>query len=229
MPKISGLWTPIRNEDGSVDNTPWEFHIKAKDKWREMFASDPEATGSSLSLLKELLFNESLAVRNPDEQPVLNEPFLDAMLADYDKSFKAYNPGLIERSIYPKASKFTMALIRNDSAYYERIMGIMGYLINSHTKFADLNGDHIEVLKSAHEWWKMYDQRDRTKGWIDWVFRFIINKYKTDSFYKKSVNHILYFMHLNADKWQVHESHLPANWFCNGRGAQVNILYAEKF
>lgn len=227
--KVSGLWTPIRNEDNTIDTTPWDFHIETKNQIRDMFSKDPDAKGSSLILLKNLIFNEKLAIREDNELYVVNEQFVNAMLDDLELNFKLYKIPYIEKLSYGKMRPFTIALLRNDSAYYERMMGILGLIIQNHDKFNDLNKDYINELNYIYNWWKSNDNRDRTKPWIDWVFRFIINKYQSSNFYKRSINHMLYWCHLNHDKWQFHESHYPQNWFCNGRGAQVNALYGGNF
>lgn len=224
--KIPGTFAPIINPDKTIDNEPHDFHIKSKDKLREMIEADPECNGSSLTMFLQLVFNKKLArTTEPNEEPALNEDFIIKMVEDYNRKFKDYKPGIIEKRIITIAEDFFVSLYRVDSAYTERIGGTISYMIAQHiSKCTSIDGDYIEILKDTHEWWKESDFRERTFAWIDWGFRFIIKKYQTNKFYKKSVNHMLMFINLNQKNWKYYTIYDPENWYPFGRGMECNLV-----
>lgn len=229
MPKISNTWDLIIDKDGNKNTVKHDFHIKCKDRWRDMINADPDATGNSLQLLKFLIFDSSIAYRDKNEKPQPNEVFFEQMLDDYNKKYKQYKPGLVERAIKTKVENFIRALFHNDSAYYERICGIISYIIINKDKFKGQNVDHYTELHNVYLWWAKNDHRKRTWGWIDWVFRYTLNKYQIDMFYKKSINHMLEFIIINAEHWKILPTYYPERWFGSIRGAQIIALYGGNF
>jgi hypothetical protein len=203
-----------------------------KDTIRKMISEDPDATGKALSVLDESDFDRRIAQREGEEKPVLGELFVEAMIKDYNSAFESYKPGMVERKLKDKVLDFLFAAYRNDSAYFERFGGMISWLVINKDKFPNINGDYIKVIEELREFWLTNDSRVRTVPWIDWGFRYVIKKYKRSrqkDFYYKSVNHVLQFIFLNADKWQHHEAFYPENWFGNGRGKQVMALYGGYF
>lgn len=217
--KITGLWDT---------DIAWNLHIESKNKFREMIAADPEASGSSIKLLRELIFDDRLAYEKTDKL-VLNEAFLYNLTVDYKAVYKSYKPGLIEKQLVDRMINFTLALYRNDSAYFERIGGVITFIVKNHEKFDSMDGDYKEALIKIRDWWDVNDKRDRTRPWIMWVFNFVINKYGRDKFYKKSVNHALYWIHLNARLWKQNPNYHPDYWFGKKKGKQVMELYGGNF
>jgi hypothetical protein len=230
--KIDGLWNLIKNKDGSVDSVKWDFHKRMKDKFRDMIDIDPDAKGDALHILDNADFDRRIAVREEGEQPVLGELFIEAMLQDYERAFEHYHPGILERKYKQKVLDFLVAAYRNDSAYFERFGGMISWLVINKDKFPSIHGDYLFVIEELREYWKENDGRVRTVPWIDWGFKYIIRQYKRskkNGFYHCSVNHVLQFIYLNADKWTHHEVFYPENWFGNGRGKQVMELYGGYF
>lgn len=229
--QIPGTWAPLFKPDGTKDYEPNIFHIQDKDKLRTMVDNDPEAKGSLLKIFSELAFNGKLArTTEPGEIPVPNEQFIIRLVEDYNNAFNSYRPGFIEKRIKDRALDFLVALYRVDSAYFERIGGIISYLIAQHsTKFTDINGNYLNSIIDTHEWWNESDYRERSRGWIDWGFRFIENKYKTDPFYKKSINHVFLFINLNKQNWAFDKRYNPEFWFPYGRGMECNMLHGGNY
>lgn len=227
--KCDGRWVPtIKPNTNEVDYTAWNFHIASKDKLREMINNDPEADGSLLELIKELTFDKRLARTTEDgEQPILNEIFFLKLIEDYNLKFSSYKPPVIIRLIKDKVSDFIIALYRVDSAYYERIGGIVSYIVVNKHKFSSLDSDYSSELNSIYEWWSTNERRRRTRSWIDWIFRFLIKKYNSEEFYKKSINHVLHWIALNAQNWLIDERFNPEKWFGAGRGTLQDYVYGE--
>jgi len=217
--KITGLWDT---------DVAWELHISSKNKFRDMIAADPEAHGSSLKLLREMMFDERLAFEKTDKL-VLNEAFLYNLVKDYKACYKEYKPGIIEKQLIDKMLNFVLALYRNDSAYHERIGGVVSFIAKNHDRFSNRDKNHYEDLIRIRDWWNANDCRDRTRPWIMWVFNFLIGKYKRDKFYRQSINHALYFIHLNHKAWKFNECFHPDYWFGKKKGKQVMELYGGNF
>lgn len=203
-----------------------------KDTFRKMFDADPDASGKAFSILDESDFERRLAKREEGEQPVLNELFIEAMINDYNTAFSHYKPGFVEKRYKDKILDFLQAAYRNDSAYFERFGGMISWLVMHKHRFPKLDGYYIDVLEDLREFWITHDKRIRTLPWIDWGFRYVIKQYKKskpNGFYRRSVNHALQFIYLNAEKWQHNEVFYPENWFGEGRGKQVTELYGGYF
>lgn len=228
--KISGTWAP-QVINGVMNYLPHIFHIQDKNVLREMIDKDPSATGSTLLFFLRLKFDRRLArTTEKDEQPVPNEEFFIRFLDEYDKVYKSFKPGMVEKQIKNIATDFFIALDRVDLAYYERIGGIVTYLIVNHKdKFADVNANHINALIDVYEWWQEVDYRKRTRNWIDWGFRLAINKYKTNVFWFKSINYFLLWINKNGHMWMIDDRYNPDKWFGYGRGLECNLLHGEEW
>lgn len=217
--KIGGLWDT---------DIAWNLHIESKNTFRKMIAEDPDAKGSSLRILREMVFDDRLAYEKTDKL-VLNEAFLYNLTVDYKAAYKKYKPGIIEKQLMEKMINFILAIYRNDSAYFERIGGVVSFIVHNHQRFNNMEGDYYDELIRIRDWWDANDQRERTRSWIMWVFNFAINKYKKDKFYKKSINHALYWIHLNAKLWKHNPNYHPDYWFGKKKGKQVMELYGGNF
>ena len=226
--RTPGVWGPTKNPDGSLNTTSWDFHIESKNRLREMIASDPDATGKDLDFINKMNFNEKLALTEKGEDPIPNEIFLEKMFSDYLKNFKRYNPPLKVRLVHKKALTFFNALMKNDIAYYERFMAMINYIVMNHERFGNPTINHHEEIKNLEAWWKSFENRTRTLEWIDWGFKFLINHYNQE-FYFKSVNHIFEFINLNYKNWVIDPRTYPDHWFGNARGSEVNAYYGGNY
>lgn len=214
----------------------FKFHILTKDKLRAFIECD----GKDESLLDELPFDERLAqCEAGDNGFVPNEEFLYAMIQNYSKVVNTYfdvsydqRRKDIELKRIDKVIKFGIAVYRNDVAYFERIGGIISFIVHNADKFKkikNIDQEYSALIENVHTWWKVNDKRKRTKFWIDWVFKYAIRKYKTDMFYRRSINMMLIFAANNADKWKGDEQYDPNNWFPKKRGKFCNAIYNGNF
>jgi len=128
---------------------------------------------------------------------------------------------------------FTIALYRNDSAYFERIGGVGTYVCKNADKFKIIQddpwGDYSAYLVGIYKWWKQNDKRKRTKAWIAWMFIHIIKKYQDNQFYRHSINWAFIFIHLNHMRWEDDELFSPDRWFPASRGKFANALYGGTY
>lgn len=215
-------------------NDPISFglHIGSKNAIREMIESDPKAEGTHIDALDKMDFDERLSKFEPGDGGIVkNEEFMAALIKNYLDVMNHYEPGEKELKFVPKFCNFTLAIIRNDSAYYERIMGTIDEIINhiNDYKVDDINEFHPDYLVNIYKWWKVNDKRRRTKLWIAWMFKYLIKKYKSDLFYRRSINMMFIFLRANKDNWQTDESYDPSHWFPARRGKFANAIFGGTF
>jgi hypothetical protein len=217
-----------------VTEESFKFHIEAKNCLREMIAADPDADGTALDKIIDMPINDSWSkYEQGDGGLIKNEGFMTSMLDNYFKLMPEFKGTKKDEVVATKMCKFTMALYRNDSAYFERIGGVGNFVIKNIDKFAVVKNapleDYSKLLITVYKWWKDNDKRKRTKSWIAWMFIYVIKKYKTNMFYRRSINWAIIFMVLNAKLWQDDPTFNPDNWFPNKRGKFANALYGGTF
>jgi len=239
---IDGLWNMITLADGKKDPIKYIFHIVTKDKFRAMIEADPDATGKALSILDDIEIDPRLITHEPNDPYIINEQFIRTLIDNYNEEWLKYKPGRIERKYKDTAINFLFALYRNDSEYTSKMGGIISRLIMNREDFKDPSKNHLDTLKDVYNFWEngSVDEegnilqpgegRARVKPWIDWGFRYIINKYKKGNpFYVSSVNFFLYYLYVNGSKWQIVPIFYPENWYGNNRGFQTIALYGGNF
>jgi len=220
-----GLW---------IDEVAYDFHIKVKDNLRRMIDEDPKSEGSCLNYVLDMPLNESLAYyEKGDGRVVKNEMFLKSMTDNYFEIYEKFKPSDEEKKVARKMILLVLALYRNDSAYFERIGGVITYVIKNYKKFKcvqdDPWGDYTKLLIGVYKWWKMNDKRKRTKRWIAWMFIHVIKKYQENQFYRHSVNWALIFLYVDHAKWEDDVQFSPDRWFPRSRGKFSNALYGGMY
>lgn len=215
----------LKNGGHYNDDEGWNYHILMKNMLREMIANDPEHYGRTLSVLDELPFDERLGTHEPGDKWRINEEFLFVMVNDYLKSYKKYEPQAKERNRVEKACKLIYSLFKLDTAYNTRIGGCISYIVHNKHLFTDINADYSKEIRSIYTWWKKNEYRERGRYEINWIFTYIILKYKYVKFYKKSVNHMLCFIARNAENWVDAPEYNPDNWFGKIKGRVLIDLH----
>lgn len=214
-----------------------QFHILYKNGLRRIIGDDPKATGDKLDFLDEYDFDRRLALKEKGDPPIINEDFIIKIAENYMLEFPNLKPGKREKKHVKKITDSFVALYRNDSYYRELFGGIISYIVANYEKFTDVHANYLEEIENIYRWWKANDKRKRTKPWVDWGFRYIINQYRKDTrrqceinmFYKNSVNICLVFISLNHQNWQFHKIYDPQYWFGRIKGLQVTKLYGDNF
>lgn len=233
----------LRFRDGKwIDKEAYLFHIDTKNQLREIIEYDEDKVGTLLDKLDELPVNEQWAKCEPgDGGFVKGEDFLLAMLNNFKQMQKKYIDGLYDNDKVKqekviaganKAGTMALAVYRNDSAYFERLGGMVSFLVNNIEKLKKIQNvdqEHSAILEGLHRWWKTHDKRLRSKIWIDGAFKIIIKKYKTDMFYRRSINMCLIFIANNGSRWVDDTTFNPENWFPKRRGKLANALYGWRF
>lgn len=224
------------------DSGTWEtaekflFHITTKDKLREILESDNEAIVENVA---DLDINPRWALCEPgDGGLVKGEEFLMVMFNNYkanvDKYLNGVDPSRHDhcKAIVEKSANMGIAVFRNDSAYFERLGGMISFLVSNVDKLRKVktvDQEHSAILEHLHTWWKSNDKRLRSKFWIDKAFKIVIKKYKTDMFYRRCINMCFIFIANNSDHWKDDEMFNPNNWFPKRRGKFCNAMFGWKF
>jgi len=325
-----------------VSKVAYAFHMACKNQIRELFNGNP--TKADLSVLDGFEFDESLATCEAGDGGFnKGEEFVTAMINNYLQVYDAYfepyvkivsptdpnsftvvnkitgevvtnDPYSYERKLVPKMTKYTLAIFRNDSAYYERLGGILQLICQGHevhikmnkaqfkasgftlnkVKFINAKNDMqfyyviddrtnyefviyttdkfddenpltltfvhnntivttltpkeiyniateimstpntmddnvVDNLHYIEEWWDLCDKRARTKPWLRWIFSYMINKYNSDLFYRRSMNFVFTFILQNTHHWTEDPIFEACNWFPKKRGKLANMLFGGGF
>jgi len=232
----------MKFSDGKwVEKEAFLFHITTKDKIRGIIEGDVDKTGGLLDELSELPVNEKWAICEPgDGGYVKGEDFLMAMLNNWRGMSAKYLTGVYndkakdEKAIknVENAALMAIAVYRNDSAYFERLGGMVSFLVSNVDKLRKVktvDQEHSAILEGLYRWWKVNDKRLRSKVWIDGAFRIAIKRYKTDMFVRRTINMCLIFIANNADHWKDDETFNPNNWFPKKRGKFCNAMFGWRF
>jgi hypothetical protein len=191
--------------------------------------------------MADLPVNPAWATCEPgDGGMVKGEEFLMAMFNNWKQMAPKYLQGVYmdkakeERNIATgtKGGQMIIAVYRNDSAYFERIGGMVSFLVanvDKLKKVKNVDQEHSAILEGLHRWWKANDKRVRSKPWIDGAFKIAIKKYKTDMFWRRSINMCFIFITNNAKHWKDDETFNPDNWFPKKRGKFCNAMFGWKF
>ena len=218
--KLSNRWF---EGDGSA----WQFHIEDKNIWRRLIdmAKPDISTLIDLKIKPEWMQNDGEG----------NPPNYDYLVELKDEYFQWIETDNIkvpaaEDKVLAKVANFILTLYRQDSAYFERIGGIVTVLITSRDKWIGKSRiERAQTLESLRKWFKENDHRKRTINWMLWFFDYFIKKYKTDEFYEKSINMLIDYVVENHEQWKIVDVYNPARWYPRGRG-QINAqIFGEDF
>lgn len=215
------------------------FHITTKDQIRQILDDDVDKTGELLDKLADLPVDEKWATCEPgDGGFVKGEDFLLGMFANFKSNVDVYlkdtdvDKRENRKAGVMKAGNMAIAVYRNDSAYFERLGGMMSFLVanvDKLKKIKNVDQEHAAILEGLHRWWKVNDKRLRSKVWIDGAFRIAIKKYKTDLFYRRVINMCFIFIANNSEHWKDDDTFNPDNWFPKKRGKFCNAMFGWNF
>jgi len=216
MVKIPNRWFDGATGDG------WNFHGKDKTLIRDFFAL--EGKPSAFKVLKMLTLKKEWLKDDGEGNP---ENFLLLMKLKDDyfaevKSRKIRVP-MLENMVLEKAWDFLLTLYRQDSAYFERIGGVITYIITNEklwTKDVEARRAFIRGIKA---WWKVNDMRPRARDIIEYIFDYIIRKYETEPFYTRSIDFVIDWIIAHKAEWVMHQFYSPDWWYPKGKG-QVNWM-----
>jgi len=212
MARINNKW---ENEES------WNYHITSKNIMREVINSDND---EDLNRLNEIQFDEKI-LENTGEGDPPNMDFIRKLWAESFAYAQQIGMPLLVRPWFEKGGKWVVSLYRQDSAYAERIGGIIQYIMYNEKAWKKCKNkkQRLEFIKDTRDWWNENDTRDRTRGWIMKMWNRAIKWYEKNEFWEKMINFVINWCidHGNAE-WQPHQMYDPKVWFPRGRGA-INV------
>ena len=207
--KVNNKWT--------TDENAYIFHIQNKNLMRE--AVSEKGNCKKLSLLKDLTINLAWINNENNEGDPPNMELFRQLWADYSEHAKKIGIPLWERAFLEKTGLNLVALIRQDSAYYERIGGIMVYFIYNSSRWKGHGKSaRLAVIKDAHTWWNEEDKRERTRQWIDNIWCCVESGYQKREFWTKSIDFVIDWIIDHKDQIQIVDAYDPRKWFGREKG-----------
>lgn len=212
------------NNKWTVDEEAYIFHIQNKNLMREALA-DGEC--KKLSILKDLIINKSWYTNENNEGDPPNMGLFRAAWEDYYKWAQKTGIPPFERPILEKIGLKIISLIRQDSAYYERIGGVLFFFIyNAHSWKGKGKAKRVQLLKDAQAWWNEEDKRDRTRPIINNIWNCIIKGYQKREFWEKSINFIIDWIIDHKDEFVYDPAYDPRKWFGREKGKLNMLIHA---
>jgi len=211
--KINNKW---------IDETAWTFHIDDKNLIRDAIADD---SCKKLKILSGLVVKPEWMKCDGEVEPP-NVQFMRDLRAAYLEWVKTQEVPAFESAFLEKAIDFIVTLFKQDSAYFERIGGIVTFFIYNRFRWVDKSKEErLQLLKEAKMWWSMEDERERTKTWINNIWNCVIRGYENREFWTKSIDFTIDYFIENNGKWVIVEMYDPKKWFPRGRGQVNNLIH----
>lgn len=205
------------------DEQSWKFHIDYKKIMRGIIESDDDA---DLLKLEQIEFSDDLlSPSNPGEGDPPNMAFMRRMWAESFAYAQQIGIPILLRPVFERGGKWVLALYRQDSAYCERIGGIIQYVNYNEKAWKKCKNkkQRVAFLKDVRDWWNENDTRDRTRGWIMKMFNKLIKWYEKDEFWERLINFIINWCVAHQNEFEPHQMYDPKMWFPRGRGG-INVM-----
>lgn len=207
--KISNRW--FESDDA------WDFHIANKNIWRRIIDGASIETLIDLKLKREWLTDEGEG--HPPNYLLIEKAVSDYFAFLESEKIKVPEP---ENRLIDKVAGFVKGIYRQDSAYFERIGGVITVLIVAEPQWVGkTRTERLKVLEKTEKWFVENDKRKRTINWMKFFFDYAIKKYKTNEFYEKSINFFVDWFIANKNEWVIVGVYDPKMWYPAGRG-QIN-------
>lgn len=201
----------------------WMFHRTTKDGLWSALNTDGDFKVTDLIGLLQVK-EEWTEIRPEDKIPV-NYPLLLFAWKEYLKRYRQLKPPLIWRLGIKKVGIFVLTLYKEDSAYCERIGGMIQYIIENKDDWP--RGDkatRLLALNDLRDWWYEEDWRARGKNNLLRLANKVIDLYEHDDFIRRTVDYFIDVMIANESKWITADGFFqPERWYPRGKG-QVNYL-----
>jgi len=209
MVRVNNKWV---NEDA------WTFHITNKDLIREVVSSKKD---KDMEKLENLSINPKWLEDEGEGEPP-NMMWIRGAEAAWRTKFESQIPFWVSIA----ATKL-MALFRQDSAYQERIGGIVNYIIYNEKfwRTCTTKAAKVKFLEDIRDWWNENDERDRTRSWILASFNKLIKWYKKKPFWEETVNFLIEYTIAHKREWVPNPIYDPKIWFPRGRGDMNNRIH----
>lgn len=214
MSRVNNKW---ENEES------WTFHITNKNLMRDIIMSDDDEDVKRLSDIQ--LKDEWLVNQGEGDPP--NMAFIRNTWDKYWEYTQKKGIPIFERLWLERSGRFVVSLYRQDSAYAERIGGVIQWIIYNEKSWKKCRNkkQRIEFIRDCMEWWNENDQRDRTRTWIQRIWDKVLVWYEKKEFWEHSINFLINYVVEHKGEWQSNQMYDPAVWFPRGRGQINNFVH----
>lgn len=191
-----GLWGCL-NEDGGFNITAiFKTLISVKNSWLDI---------------------------HPGDKVPPNYLMFKFLWENYKKVYRKFNPPVLYRVGINRVGIIVLTLFKEDSAYTERIGGIVQYIVDHKEDWPKNKEARLLALEDLKLWWYEEDWRSRQKDTFLSIFDWIIEKYDTDEFIRKTIDFWIDGIIVNANNWIHDDFFKPERWYPRGKG-QCNYL-----
>lgn len=219
MGKIDNKW---------INDDSWQFHIANKTAIR-LFSEDRKC--SKLQLLSDLVIREDWKHFEKPEEEAPNTDMIrncvDAVMAEIE-SGKIKVP----KSMVPFIKKLmdtVSALYLQDSAYLERMGGVMTVLLaNSDKWYGKSKEERKHAFEATRGWWNAQDTRERTRAMIDNLWACFMVYYTKKKWFADTVDFCMDYFAERKEEWKVIPMFNPEEWYPRKRGAIQNAVMGGK-
>ena len=171
--------------------TTWNFHNVSKGVLKRFLDSQTK----DIEILSDLTVEQDWLEPEPSPKGMEKEPYnvdiIKLGIAEYRKQIKLGNIKVPLKYLpfYNKVIDECLALYIQDSAYYERLGGMVTFLIKNQARWKGKDkATRDKLLVDLYNWWRQNDIRDYSKGWIDSGFVYMVKGYRDEPFFEQSIN-----------------------------------------
>jgi len=204
MSRVNNKW---------VNEESWTFHITNKNLLRSIIDSEDD---KELMRVKELEFDEKWLVNDGEGDPP-NMDWIRAIIKAWSEEYLDGAPIWLKKF---KLVPLIESLYRQDSAYAERIGGVVQWIIynEKYWQMCDTKQKKVKFVEDCRDWWLEEDHRGRTRNWINKMWTRVLKWYAKKKFWYDSINFMIDYTIEHKGEWQPHPMYDPKVWFPRGRG-----------
>jgi hypothetical protein len=205
--KLSTRWTR--------DPESYSYHMLNKMKIVRAFCGLFSDSGIVWKELAGLVVKKEWCV--PEKGDFVNYQFIYDLCKDYIEYSKKLEIPLAESIVYENVVKYIASLVKQDPAYHTRFNGILFRILHdfTHNSISSTPGENIDYLKKIVKWWDIFDGRERNHDLYKKFLDHVIEKYKTEEFYQKSIDWVLNEIGKRIETFVYSDEMNPKNWYGN--------------
>lgn len=209
MSRVNNKW---------INREAWTFHITNKNLLKQIISSGKD---KDLEQLTGLQIDDKWLINEGEGDPP-NMDWIRRMDEAWRKEFEGEIPIWLSFG-----EKKVIALFRQDSAYSERIGGIINWIIfnEKYWRSCQTKKDRVKFIEDIRDWWNEADRRERSREWILTMWNRLIKWYQKKPFWEKTINFLIEYTLEHKDEWQPNQIYDPKTWFPRGRGQMNDLVH----
>ena len=154
-----------------------------------------------------------------------NYPLLKFIRDGYQRNSRGFGGTALHRTAVNKAGILLLTLYKEDSAYTERLGGMMQHILDNAENWRSASKENrVLLLRELRDWWYAEDWRQRFKDRVTFMIDWVIERYERDPFITHSLNYVIDMLLANKNNWeQADDVFRPESWYPRGKG-QINYI-----